>query len=130
MTKYITHKQAIFINGVMIKKYSPKEMIGIKDVGLLDSAIMRPHSSAFGEDAYPDLIMKGAALLASLSQNHAFHNANKRTAFACLYQFLYMNGYSLIADPHEAEDFTVYVVKEKPDLILITSWISEHIQER
>jgi hypothetical protein len=60
----------------------------------------------------------------------AFHNANKRTAFACLHQFLYLNGWSLVVNPKEAEDFTVSVVVDKPDLILIASWISEHMNYR
>lgn len=130
MTRFITHKQAIFLNGFIIKKYSPNEMIGIKDETMLDSAIRRPQQSIGGVDAYLDLEMKGAALFASLAQNHPFHNANKRTAFACLYQFLHINGYALIVNQTTAEDFTVRVVVEKPELMLITSWISQHMVPR
>ena len=127
MTKFITHKQAIFLNGLMIKKYSPNEIIGIKDENMLDSAIMRPRQMIGGEEAYPNLPLKAAALFESLAQNHPFQNANKRTAFACMHQFLYLNGYSLKVEPKIAEDFTVHVVVEKPNLDFIAAWISQHI---
>lgn len=130
MMKYITHKQAIFLNGVIIKRYSPEEMIGVKDEKMLDSAIMRPQSSAFEKDAYPSLTEKAAALFASLAQNHAFQNANKRTAFACLHQFLWMNGYKLQVDEQDAEEYTVHVVNEKPAILEISSWIREHMTQR
>ncbi|MCM3790394.1 type II toxin-antitoxin system death-on-curing family toxin [Domibacillus indicus] len=130
MIKFLTHKQVIFLNGVVIKRYSPDEMIGVKDEKMLDSALMRPQSSAFGEDAYPSLTEKAAALYASLAQNHAFQNANKRTAFACLHQFLWINGYRLQIPEKEAEDYTVYVVNEKPPIQLISDWISEHISKK
>jgi len=50
----------------------------------MESAVLRPQSSAFGEDAYPDLYDKAAALFVSLGQDHPFQNANKRTAFTAL----------------------------------------------
>ncbi|MFU8692697.1 type II toxin-antitoxin system death-on-curing family toxin (plasmid) [Rossellomorea sp. FS2] len=127
MTKYLTHKQAIFLNGVLIKRYSPKEFIGVKDEKLLDSAIMRPQSSAFESDAYPTLELKAAALFESMAQNHSFHNANKRTAFACLFQFLRMNGWILDVPEKEAEDMTSFVVTDKPPLQHIADWISSNL---
>ena len=57
--------------------------------------------------------MKAAALFESLAQNHAFHNANKRTAFAALVQYLAYNGYLLNMSPKAAEDFTIGVVEHK-----------------
>lgn len=130
MTKYLTHKQAIFLNGVMIQRYTPKEHIGVKDEKLLDSAIMRPQSSAFGSDAYPSLELKAAALFESLAQNHSFHNANKRTAFACLFLFLRTNGWILNVREKEAEDMTFFVVTNKPSLQHIADWISSNIVQR
>lgn len=59
----------------------------IKDVNLLDSAVNRPKQSAFGEDVYITICEKASALFHSLALNHAFHNANKRTAFTSMVQF-------------------------------------------
>ncbi|QGG48836.1 type II toxin-antitoxin system death-on-curing family toxin [Heliorestis convoluta] len=54
---------------------------------------------------------KAGALLESLAKNHAFHNANKRTAFLALLQFLAYNGYHFEMHPKKAVDFVVDVVK-------------------
>jgi death-on-curing family protein len=82
--RYLTVQEVIAINVAVIQKYSPGEHIGVKDCGLLESALLRPRSSAFSDDACPSLFEKAAALFESLGQNHPFQNANKRTAFTAL----------------------------------------------
>src|SRR5690606_3822972 len=96
MTRFLTEKEVIFLNALVIKRYTPSEEIRVKDQNLLDSAIHRPQQSAFGEDAYPTIWLKAAALFESISKNHAFVGGNKRTGFASLYQFLWLNGYRLM----------------------------------
>ena len=64
----------------------------VRDVGLLDSAVARPRSSAFGEDAYPTLALKAAALLHSVASNHALVDGNKRLAWLATVVFLDLNG--------------------------------------
>ncbi|MDQ3592374.1 MAG: Fic family protein [Actinomycetota bacterium] len=63
----------------------------VRDVGLLDSAAARPRASAFGEDAYPTLALKAAALLHSLARNHALVDGNKRLAWLATVVFLDLN---------------------------------------
>jgi death on curing protein len=128
--KYLTDKQVILLNALMIERYTPNERKGVKNVGLLQSALARPKQSAFGQEAYPTIWEKASALLASLSQNHAFHNANKRTGFASMKQFLWINGYNLVVDQKEAEDFTVMVVTEKPSIEEIAEWIKTNSIKR
>ncbi|MBN9608760.1 MAG: Fic family protein [Actinobacteria bacterium] len=67
-----------------------------RDVGLLDSACQRPAASAFGVDAYPTLLEKAAALLHSLTANHALIDGNKRTAWLSTVVFLRLNGARVI----------------------------------
>jgi death-on-curing protein len=67
----------------------------IRDVGLLDSAMNRPRSSAFGEDAYPTLTLKAAALLHSVTNNHALVDGNKRIGWLCVVVFCDVNGFSV-----------------------------------
>jgi len=132
MTKYLTEEQVIFLNAHQINLYSPKEQRGVKDPALLNSAVHRPMQSVFGEDAYPTIIEKAAALFESLAKNHAFHNANKRTAFASLYMFLRQNNHKLVVHPQTAEDFTVKVVAEKNPPVPfeeIVAWIKEFTVE-
>ena len=59
----------------------------VRDPFLLESAVERPQASAFGEDAYPDIHTKAAALLQSLAGNHPFVDGNKRTAFLAMVVF-------------------------------------------
>jgi death on curing protein len=65
----------------------------VKEVGLLDSALARPKTSLFGEDAYPSLPLKAAAMSHSLIKNHALVDGNKRTTWALMVSFLFVNGY-------------------------------------
>lgn len=64
---------------------------GVRDRGLLESAVARPFHSAFGEDAYPTIFEKGVALFHSLNANHPFCDGNKRTAVIALNHFLLAN---------------------------------------
>jgi death-on-curing protein len=64
----------------------------VRDVGLLDSAVARPRSSAFGVDAYPSVSQKAAALLHSITNNHALVDGNKRLAWLATTVFLDLNG--------------------------------------
>jgi len=64
----------------------------VRDVGLLDSAAARPRSTAFGQDAYPSIGLKAAALLHSIARNHALVDGNKRLAWLAASVFLDLNG--------------------------------------
>ena len=74
----------------------------LRDRALLESAVARPQASAFGADAYPDLVSKAAALLHSLVMNHAFIDGNKRTAVLSTLVFVDLNGYTIRWDQQEA----------------------------
>ena len=66
----------------------------IRDLGLLDSAVNRPRSSAFGEDAYATFDHKAAALLHSMTKNHALVDGNKRLAWLSTVVFCDLNGFA------------------------------------
>ena len=65
----------------------------VRDLGLLGSAVARPGTSVFGEDAYPDLWTKAAALLQSLVNNHPLVDGNKRLGWLATAVFLELNGH-------------------------------------
>jgi death-on-curing protein len=75
----------------------------IRDIGLLDSVLSRPRSTAFGEDAYPTVPLKAAALLQSLAKNHALVDGNKRLAWLCTVVFCDLNG--LVPDLDDDDAF-------------------------
>lgn len=64
----------------------------IRDIGLLGSAVARPQTTLLGEDAYPDLLTKAAALLQSIVNNHALVDGNKRLGWLATAVFLEING--------------------------------------
>ncbi len=69
----------------------------MKDVGLLDSALKRPQTTVFGEDAYPALGEKVAALMHSIAQNQSLVDGNKRLALLCGDAFAVLNGAVIMA---------------------------------
>ncbi|MGW3680313.1 type II toxin-antitoxin system death-on-curing family toxin [Streptomyces prasinus] len=95
----------------------------VRDYGLLDSALARPQSSVFGQDAYPDVWQKAAALMESLARNHALVDGNKRLAWYATWVFLHMNGHPLDAefDVDEAERFVLDVCQGELDVPKIAS---------
>jgi len=81
----------------------------VRDWGLLESALARPKASVFGEDAYPGLDGKAAALLHSLVTNHALVDGNKRLGLVAVLLFYGMNGYDLTATEDERVDLIVAI---------------------
>jgi death-on-curing protein len=81
----------------------------VGDYGLLESALARPRASAFGQDAYPDLHLKAAALLQSLARNHALVDGNKRLAWTACRTFLAINGQWISAPEDERFEFVIHV---------------------
>lgn len=81
----------------------------VADHGLLQSALARPQTSVFGQDAYPDLHVKAAALLHSLVSNHALVDGNKRLAWLATFVFLDINGQRMRADQSDVVTFVVAI---------------------
>lgn len=70
----------------------------VRDPGLLQAAVFRYRTTVFGEDAYPTVFEKAAALLESLARNHALVDGNKRTAWTAAVVFLGLNGHRITLD--------------------------------
>ena len=81
----------------------------VRDHGLLESALGRPQATVFGEDAYPGIHEKAAALLHSLARNHALVDGNKRLALAATIAFYGINGFRLTLTNDEAYDLVMCV---------------------
>ncbi|MYZ39255.1 type II toxin-antitoxin system death-on-curing family toxin [Streptomyces sp. MnatMP-M17] len=98
----------------------------VRDAGLLESAVHRPSAAMFGEEAYPDLLDKAAALLQSLAINHPLVDGNKRTAWLSCVTFLAMNDVSLRPDIDAAERLVIAVATGEMDEVKA---ISESLRE-
>ncbi|WP_228991630.1 type II toxin-antitoxin system death-on-curing family toxin [Streptomyces sp. DH8] len=95
--------------------------IVLRDAGLLESAAHRPSAAMFGEEAYPDLLDKAAALLQSLAVNRPLFDGNKRTAWLSCVTFLAMNGVDLRPDIDAAELLVISVATGEADEIKVIS---------
>ncbi len=91
--------------------------VAVRDYGLLESALARPRASVFGQDAYPDVHLKAAALLHSLARNHALVDGKKRLAWTACRTFLAINGEWISAPEDQRFDFVIAVATgAEPDL--------------
>ncbi|HET8680425.1 MAG TPA: Fic family protein [Micromonosporaceae bacterium] len=93
MTIYLDVEDLLSIASIVLG--SPPK---VRDYGLLASAAARPATSVFGQDAYPDLASKAAALLHSVCANHALVDGNKRLAWAAAVVFIGLNNSAPVPD--------------------------------
>lgn len=122
MTTYLTIVEVLSIHADLIDRYGGAS--GVRDLGLLESAIFRPQTGY-----YRDLLEEAAALWESLSQNHAFVDGNKRTAFAALYTFLAVNGVSVTASAEAAWKFLSHLYATGNfRLDVLAAWLRENTE--
>lgn len=124
---YITLDEVLAIHDDMVERYGGS--FGIRDLGLIQSAISRPQSSFGGQDLYPTVIDKASALFHSLIFNHAFVDGNKRTTLTSTARFLHLNGYELSAQDQELIDFPLRVENKHLDIEEISKWLKEHVKK-
>ena len=122
--KYLTSEQILFIHSRLIDSTGGTH--GIRDIGLLQSAAGRLEATFGGEDLYPDIFHKAAALMESLIKNHPFIDGNKRTAITSTGIFLQMNGYSLETSQKELESFTLDMATGKAIFKDAVKWFEKY----
>jgi death-on-curing protein len=99
----------------------------VKEVGLLDSALARPRTALFGEDAYPTLSLKAAAMSHSLIKNHALVDGNKRTTWALMVSFLFVNGYKHDFTADEGYNWTLGLAADRLNVEAAAKVVQEHL---
>ena len=119
MTEYLEPEQAV-IAAVHLGLY-------IRDEGLLFSALARPATSVFGNDAYETLELKAAALLTSVARNHALIDGNKRFSWYLTLAFFRLNGYRVVMSNVEAFDLVLAVAQGSLELDEIAASFAAHL---
>ena len=104
-------------------------LVGIRDLGPLESAIAQPYMTFDGNELYPSIAEKAAALGFSLIQNHPFADGNKRTGHAAIEVFLTLNGYEINASIEEQVEIILSVASGKLSRENFAEWLSNHTQE-
>ena len=97
-------------------------LAGIRDPGLLESAVTMPWQSIGGEYLHPDLAAMAAAYLYHIAQNHPFHDGNKRAGAMAALVFLHVNGVKALPDPENLERATVRVAAGEMAKAELTAW--------
>ena len=119
---YPTVAEAIEMHRQLIEEFGG--IHGLRDKGLLESAIFRPQTGY-----YDDLIHEAAALMESLAANHAFLDGNKRISFALTDTFLRANGYYLEVEAISAHNFIAESIGSKAFRIgPIRRWLAAHVR--
>lgn len=124
MTRYLTLDDVLAIRDKVMEETGGRK--GILDFPLLHSAIERPKATFGGEELYPKIFDKAAALIHSLIQNRPFNDGNKRTALSVTVRFLYINGYNLKHPEDETVQFTLDIQKKNTSLEKIADWLKTH----
>lgn len=130
MTNFLTKGEVISAHYFMMRRMNDADQAGVKDHGLLESAVHRPQQSIFGEDAYPTIFDKAAAFLESLVKNQCFHNGNKRIAYLVTKSFLILNGHHFKMERKLAVEFIVDIAKGLYTLEMTAHILKEHSEER
>jgi death-on-curing protein len=129
--RYPSLAEVIAIHEEVLRRLgeSPRSL---RDEGLLESALIRPHMAAWYEEA--DLIRQAALLGIGISQTQAFIDGNKRTAFATLDSFLWVNGWGFVGEPMDLAHRLEQVADPSLDLAAATdafeAWLRERVRQR
>ena len=100
--------------------------MGVRDLGALESALAQPRATFGGQDLYPDVVSKAAALCFSLVLNHPFLDGNKRVGHASMETFLLLNGHELYADILEQEQIILDLAAGKLSREQFANWVAQH----
>jgi death-on-curing protein len=101
--------------------------VGVRDLRIVEAAVAQPKVTFDGNDLYPTLISKAAALCFSLIQGHAFVDGNKRVAHAALEVFLVLNGHEIAAPVEEQEQVFLSLAAGTMTRDELVAWLERHV---
>jgi len=128
-------KEPIWINLRVVKAFHDRQinehggLAGLRDEGLLLSALLRPENAYHYSDPKPDVAELAAVYGFGLSKNHPFNDANKRTALITMRLFLKLNGYDLMASPEDKYKTIIRVAASEISEYELALWIRENLKE-
>jgi death-on-curing protein len=128
--RWITKSALMLLHGESLATHGGGE--GLRDEGLLDSALARPlNLVAYADaDAPPDVAALAASYTVGLAKNHPFVDGNKRAAFLATGLFLYLNGYRLDASQAEATITMLAVATGDITEDAFADWLRLHTHQK
>ena len=125
MVVYLSVEQLRALHTSQIRSYGGGP--GLRDRGALESAAARPAMTFGGDDLYPDIPSKAAALMHSLVMNHPFVDGNKRSGAHAAVLFLLLNGHEISMTSKDLEEVTLAVAKGGMDVEPLTIWFRQRM---
>lgn len=123
---YLTLEQILNIHAYVLEQHGGRD--GIHEFGLIESAVALPQSTFFGQDLYPKLIDKAAALGFSLTANHGFVDGNKRVGLAACDIMLRGNGLRIATlDAAVLEPIFLAIADHQMTREQFTDWLRQHV---
>lgn len=126
MIRYLTMTETIAIYQRLMAQSGG--LVGIRSMDGLYAAVYQPQMTFDGNDLYPTVADKAAALAYSLIQNHPFVDGNKRIGHAAMEVFLILNGYELSASVDEQETLILEIASGVVSRTVLAGWIQRHMK--
>jgi len=124
--EYLAVRQVVVLHEQQLQRYGGAT--GLRDRGALESALARPAATFGGEDLYPDIADKAAALMHSLALNHPFVDGNKRVAAFAAIVFVESNGHEFLATPGELVETTLAVAQGEMAVEALAIWFRQRLR--
>jgi death-on-curing protein len=128
MIRYLTLGEALELHRLALEQSGGLD--GVRDLGGLESALAQPQMTFGGQELYPSLAEKAAALGFSLVCNHPFVDGNKRVGHAAMETFLVLNGWELAAAVDEQEQVILRLAAGSLNREEFTAWVQSHLEQR
>ncbi len=128
MIEYLSVEQVVRLHDLQTERFGGAS--GLRDRGALEAAVARAQMTFGGEDLYPDLAAKAAALMHSLVQNHPFVDGNKRVGAHAMLLFLVANGHEPVCTPDELTEMVLAVARGEMSAEAITIWVRQRSRAR
>ena len=124
MIRYLTVGEILALHRQVVQRTGGAE--GIRDLGALQSAVAQPLAAFSGQELYPTISEKAAALGFSLIMNHPFIDGNKRVGHAAMEVFLYLNRYEVDATVDEQETIILSLAAGELSRSQFVEWVRTH----
>ena len=125
---FLSLDEVLAIHDVQLERYGGAT--GIRDLGLLESALAQPMAGFGGQYLHADLFEMAAAYLYHIAQNHPFVDGNKRAGLESAMTFLELNGFDVDAPQDALEDMVLAVASGRRDKAGVAAFFREHTRPR
>ena len=128
MTFYVSLEQVLELHDLLMRRFGGSARL--RDRGALEGAVVRPQMTFGGENLYPEVEAKAAAIFHSLVMNHPFVDGNKRTGAAMAELFLNVNQRDVVAQDEELVDITLAVARGEVSAEALAIWLRQRSRHR